>query len=196
MIYRIVRFILRVYFGLLYRLEVKGLENIPADGPVILCANHISLKDPPVVGIPLDRKVHYMAKEELFRIPGFGWLIKQLGAFPVKRGGVSKESIRNAIGLLKNNHVMGIFPEGTRKNPGGMGKKGASMLALKSNATVIPVAVVGDYTLFRKMRVYYGKPIDLSPYKEGGSDQLEAATEAIMQTIRAMVAEHKNDRKN
>src|SRR5690606_27525178 len=127
------------------RLEAKGLENIPESGPVILCANHISNFDPPVVGIPVNRKVHYMAKQELFNIPGFGWLIHKLGAFPVKRGGVSKESIRLSIQLLKDGNVLGIFPEGTRKNAGGMGKKGAAMLAIKAQATVIPVGIVGSY---------------------------------------------------
>ncbi|MFD0867759.1 glycerol-3-P acyltransferase [Chlamydia abortus] len=196
MLYRVCRALLRGIFAVLYRLEAKGLENIPESGPVILCANHISNFDPPVVGIPVNRKVHYMAKQELFNIPGFGWLIHKLGAFPVKRGGVSKESIRLSIQLLKDGNVLGIFPEGTRKNAGGMGKKGAAMLAIKAQATVIPVGIVGSYAPFSKMIVLYGAPVDLTEFAEGGSEDLEKATEKIMTTIRAMIADHKNSAKN
>lgn len=196
MIYRFCRALLRMFFAIVYRLEAQGLNNIPDGGPVILCSNHISNLDPPVVGIPLERKVHYMAKQELFNIPVFGWLITQLGAFPVKRGGVSKDSIRLAIQMLKAENVLGIFPEGTRKNAGGMGKKGAAMLAFKAEATVIPVAVIGNYRPFSKMYVVYGQPVDLSEFAEGGSEELEKATEKIMTTIRGMIADHKKSAKN
>lgn len=174
-------------FYTIFRLQVQGKENIPSTGPVVLCANHISLLDPPLVGTPLQRKVHYMAKAELFRIPVLGWLITQFGAFPVKRGGVSKESIRLALQTLKDGNMMGIFPEGSRSNAGGMGKKGAASLALKSKATVIPVAIIGSYVPFRRMRIIYGKPVDLNEFaRDASSEALEKATEKIMGTIRGM----------
>jgi 1-acyl-sn-glycerol-3-phosphate acyltransferase len=196
MLYILARSIFRLTFGFLFRLKSSGQENIPDDGPLIFCCNHTSNMDPLIMGTPIRRKVHYMAKEELFRIPVVGWLITQWGAFPVKRGGVSKESIKLAIQLLKNGKAMGIFPEGTRKNAGGMGKKGAAMLALRSNAIVIPVAIVGEYKLFRPIHVIYGKPVDLSEFAEGGSDQLEPATDKIMAVIRQIVTEHRNLGKN
>lgn len=193
LLYTVFRTGFRVLFKTIFRWEIHGLENIPAAGPTILCANHISNWDPPFIGSPLDRPVHYMAKEELFRVPVFGWLIRQFGAFPVRRGGVSKESIKLALQLLGQGRVMGVFPEGTRKNTGGVGKKGAAMLALKSGATVIPVAIVGNYKPFRKMKVFYGKPVDLSEFAEGGADVLEAATDKIMAAIRSMIREEKID---
>ncbi|WP_040951213.1 lysophospholipid acyltransferase family protein [Gorillibacterium massiliense] len=196
MLYVAIRQLLRFLFAVLYRWEVSGKHNVPASGPVILCGNHINNIDPLILASPLDRKVQFMAKEELFRVPVLGPLIHTLGAYPVKRGGVSKESIRHSIRLLEEGHVMGIFPEGSRKNAGGMGKKGAAMLALKSNATVIPVAIVGRYTPFRKMKVIYGSPVDLSEFAGGGSEQLEAATEKIMSVIRNMVTENKKLGKN
>src|SRR5690349_2481167 len=101
MLYRSFRMIFRGLFYFFFRLEAIGRTNIPNEGPVILCSNHLSNLDPPVVGTPLNRKVHYMAKAELFNIPVFGSIIKNLGAFPVKRGGVSKESIRAALKLLQ-----------------------------------------------------------------------------------------------
>lgn len=186
MIYNICRALLRVVYKILFRLEAKGLEHIPSSGGVLLCSNHISLLDPPTIGILLDRKVHFMAKKELFDIVGFGWLIRQLGAFPVKRGGVSKESIKTSLLLLREGHVMGIFPEGTRRkgDDEGEGKKGAATFALRSDATVIPVAIIGNYKLFRKTRVVYGAPVDLEAFKAlKGAEAAEQATEKIMAQI-------------
>lgn len=163
------------------------MEHVPEAGPVVLCGNHTSNWDPPFMGTPLKRKVHYMAKEELFRIPVFGTIIRNLGAFPVKRGGVSKESIKAAIKLLRDGNILGVFPEGSRSNSGGMGKKGAASLALRSGAVVVPVAIVGSYRPFRKMYITYGPPVDLTEFADASSEQLEAATEKIMGTIRGMV---------
>jgi 1-acyl-sn-glycerol-3-phosphate acyltransferase len=188
MLYRFGRGLFRIVFLFLFRLKAYGKENIPDVGPLVFCGNHRSLFDPPMLGSPISRELYFMAKEELFHIPIFGGLIKRVHAFPVKRGGVSKESIRLSIQLLKDGNAMCIFPEGTRKNAGGVGKKGAAMLALKSNAVVIPVAIIGDYKPFRRMAVYYGKPVDLSEYTQGTSENLEAATDKIMSEIRAMVA--------
>ncbi|PYI54959.1 lysophospholipid acyltransferase family protein [Paenibacillus flagellatus] len=189
-LYRFGRLVCRIFFKTVFRFQAEGVANVPSDGPVILCSNHISTFDPPTVGIALERKVHFMAKAELFDIPLFGTLIRKLGAFPVKRGGVSKESIRYALQLLGEGGMMGIFPEGTRGG-GGMGKKGAASLALRSGAAVVPVAIIGRYKPFRKMKVVYGKPIDLAAYRDSAnSDSLEQATEHIMSTIRELVASH------
>ncbi|GAB6990328.1 lysophospholipid acyltransferase family protein [Paenibacillus pini] len=186
MIYVFCRAVLRFIFAILYRLETVGKEHVPQEGGVLLCSNHISLLDPITVGIPVNRKVNYMAKEELFRVPGFGWLITQLGAFPVKRGGVSKESIRTSLTILRNGGMMGIFPEGTRNSSEGTAKKGAASFALRSNAVVIPAAIIGNYKFMRKVKVIYGAPVDLSAFLDGGSAELELATETIMSRINEM----------
>jgi len=129
-----------------------------------------------------------MAKEELFRVPLLGSLIPKLGAFPVKRGGVSKEAIRTAINLLSEGKVMGIFPEGTRNENVGMGKRGAVSMAIRAKAQVVPVAIIGNYRPFSKMIAVYGAPIDMAPYVEQGtSESMEAATEQIMSRIREMI---------
>lgn len=192
MLYRTGRFLFRIFFGILFRLKAEGQENIPKEGAVILCANHTSNLDPPVLGTPLRRMVHYMAKAELFELPVLGTILPKIGAFPVKRGGVSKESIRLSLQLLQEGNMLGIFPEGSRSNAGGMGKKGAASLALKSGATVIPAAIVGGYKLFRQVKVIYGPPVDLSEFKDAGSEGLEQATDKIMTTIRAMVKKHES----
>lgn len=179
-----------MFFRTFFRYEAYGQSNVPEEGPVVLCSNHISTLDPPFVGTPLSRKVHFMAKAELFKIPLFGSLITSLGAFPVKRGGVSKESIRYALKLLGDGGVMGIFPEGSRHG-GGMGKKGAASLALKSGATVIPVAIIGEYKWFRRMKIVYGEPLELSIGPDvANAEALEQATEHIMASIRELKKKH------
>ncbi|AOZ91387.1 lysophospholipid acyltransferase family protein [Paenibacillus crassostreae] len=188
MIYVFCRGLLRLIFAVLYRLESIGKDNVPDNGGVLLCANHISMMDPITVGIKLKRQVKYMAKAELFEIPVFGPLLHQLGAFPVKRGGFSRDSIRMAIKILQQGEMMGIFPEGTRNSTSGTAKKGAASFALRSKATVIPVAILGEYKLFRKMKVVYGVPVDLSEFMDetASGDQLEAVTEVIMSRIHEM----------
>ena len=189
MIYTFCRAVLRGAYSLLFRLEARGLEHIPAEGPVMLCSNHISNFDPPTVGVTLGRKVHYMAKAELFAVPVLGRLITALGAFPVKRGGVSKESIRTAISLLREGNVMGIFPEGTRNSGADSAKKGAAMIALRSGAVVIPVHIAGSYRLFRKTTVTYGSPVDLSEFIDSpAADTLEQVTNTIMRRISELKA--------
>ncbi|MFF2908088.1 lysophospholipid acyltransferase family protein [Paenibacillus sp. NPDC057934] len=187
MIYNICVGILRMIYAVVFPLRIIGRDNVPKEGGVLLCANHISLLDPMTIGIKLKRKVKYMAKAELFEVPVLGWLIRQLGAFPVKRGGVSKESIKTALTTLRSGNVMGIFPEGTRNSDAGAAKKGAASFALRSGAAVIPAAIIGGYKPFRRMTVVYGAPIDLSSFEGAGSDSLDAVTDVIMSRIHEMM---------
>ena len=103
-----------IFYGF-YRMHVEGAEHIPDTGAVIVAPNHKSSFDPPIVGVAIkNRLVHYMAKAELFKNPVFGWVLRKMGAFPVKRGTVDRMAIKQAVRELKNGHVLGIFPEGTR----------------------------------------------------------------------------------
>lgn len=187
MIYVICRGLLRLIYAVLFPLKIVGRDNVPKEGGVLLCANHISLLDPMTIGIKLKRQVRYMAKAELFEVPVLGWLVRQLGAFPVKRGGVSKESIKTSLNTLRSGHIMGIFPEGTRNSDSGVAKKGAASFALRSGAAVVPAAIIGSYKPFRRMTVVYGAPIDLSSFEGAGSESLEAVTDVIMGRIREMI---------
>ncbi|MEF3355845.1 lysophospholipid acyltransferase family protein [Paenibacillus sp. GYB006] len=187
MIYSIGRFLLNVIYTVIFRLEASGRENIPREGGVVLCCNHISNFDPPTLGIKIHRKIRFMAKSELFEVPVFGPILKELGAFPVKRGGVSKDSIKTALNILRGGEVLGIFPQGSRHNDGGMGKKGAASFALRSGAAVVPAAVIGEYKPFRKMKIVYGEPVDLDEFRDDPSgESLERATEKIMSKIDEM----------
>jgi 1-acyl-sn-glycerol-3-phosphate acyltransferase len=193
MLYSTLRALFHFIFRLIFRLRVIGKEHIPEGRPVILCANHTSNFDPPLLGSPLvGRRVHYMAKAELFDLPVLSWILPRISAFPVKRGGVSKDSIRLSLQLLQDNQILGIFPEGSRNNAGGIGKKGAASLALKSGATVIPSAIVGGYRPFRRMTLVYGLPLDISEFASNGSAGVEEATSKIMDSIRELVKKYES----
>lgn len=192
-LYRFFRILLRILFRILYRVKIEGREHIPKQGPVILCSNHTSLIDPPMIGAPLDRQVRYMAKAELFDIPLFGKMLLTLGAFPIKRGGVSKESIKLTLQILRQGGMLCIFPEGTRSARMSEGKKGAATFALKAGATVIPAAIIGNYRPFRRMKVIYGPAVKLDDFRqEVNADNIDRATEAIMEDIRKLLKQHQD----
>lgn len=194
--YRLFRGFFRTIFSLVYRWQVIGREHIPKEGPVILCANHISLWDPPLLGSGIERQVFFMAKEELFRIPVLSFLITKFGAFPVKRGAGDRAAIRSTLKLLEEGKILGIFPEGTRSKTGevGPGMPGVAMFALRSQAEVVPVAIIGPYHPFRRIKIVYGKPIDLTSLREAkaGSDTLKETTDLIMAEIRSLHEQHRS----
>jgi 1-acyl-sn-glycerol-3-phosphate acyltransferase len=175
----------------LYRIEVQGLEHFPKDGGVLLCANHIDNLDPPVVGISAPRPVSFMAKEELFSVPVLGKLLPDLRAFPVKRGMSDREALRKGLQVLKQGDVLGLFPEGTRSKTGKIGKglAGAGFFALRSDAYVVPCAIIGPYKPFKKLKVVFGPPIPMEGIREERLNA-EKTTEIIMQHIEKLIHEH------
>ncbi|MDE3839420.1 1-acyl-sn-glycerol-3-phosphate acyltransferase [Bacillus methanolicus] len=176
----------------IYRIQVIGVEHFPKDGGVLLCANHIDNLDPPVVGITAPRPVHFMAKAELFSVPVLGRIVQNLNAFPVKRGMSDREALRKGLSILKEGKVLGLFPEGTRSKTGelGQGLAGAGFFALRSEAHVVPCAIIGPYKPFKRLKVVYGKPIDFKHLRENKATA-EQATELIMEEIRKLINEHK-----
>ena len=168
----------------LFRMEVIGLEHFPKEGGVLLCANHINNLDPPTVGITAPRPVSFMAKKELFHIPILKHAIRNLHAFPVKRGLADRSALRQGIKILKNGQVLGLFPEGTRSKTGEVGKglAGAGFFALKTDASVVPCAIIGPYRPFKKLKVVYGNPIDMTELRENKASAAEV-TEVIMDAI-------------
>ncbi|QDX93759.1 1-acyl-sn-glycerol-3-phosphate acyltransferase [Brevibacillus laterosporus] len=193
-LYKFFRGAFRIALKGLYRFESIGYENVPDEGPVILCSNHISNWDPPLLGCGIERQVCYMAKEELFKLPVVSYVMKSFSAIPVKRGGNDRGAIRATLQILEQGKVFGIFPEGTRSKTGelGEGKTGIAMFALKSQADVVPVAVIGPYRLFHKVKVVYGKPIDLSKYREAksSSETMREVTQVIMSEIQKLKDAH------
>src|SRR5699024_5987069 len=176
----------------LYRIQVIRKKNFPKEGGVLLCANHIDNLDPPVVGITAPRPVRFMAKEELFQMPVLKGLLPRLHAFPVKRGMSDRQAMRTALSVLKNGEVVGLFPEGTRSKTGELqkGLAGAGFFALRGNAVVMPCAIIVSYKPFRRLKVIYGKPLDMTPYRKRKATATEV-TEVIMDEIRKLIEENK-----
>ena len=197
MIYTILKPILWVLFKLGLRLNVEGTENIPQEGPLVIASNHLSLLDPPVIGVAAIRKVHFMAKQELF-VPILGYIYKAVGAFPVRRGGADRAAIKHGIDILKDNKVLAIFPEGTRSKTGKLGKAepGALMMASKAMATIVPCCVIGtDFQrqgrIWPKVTVRFGKPIYFPADAVVNKEFLHDMTENLMQHIAALQAGEK-----
>ena len=165
--YKIVRAVLDFIFFIIFRLHVEGRENVPQTGAIIVAPNHKSDWDPPLIGVAFNtRIIHYMAKEELFKNPFLGWLIRQFGTFPVKRGTVDRTAIRQALRELKAGNPLGIFPEGTRIRREGLGRfhSGMASLALMTGTPVVPVAVIGSRWMPHKkgpLAVLIGKPVEV-----------------------------------
>lgn len=190
--YTFAKSVVNAIFRPLYRIKAIGAEQFPKEGGVLLCCNHISNFDPIVVGIMIKRDVYYMAKEELFKVPVFGKVVEMCNAFPVKRGMSDREALRKGLKVLKEGHVLGLFPEGTRSKNGELGKglAGAGFFALKSEAEVIPCAIIGPYKSFRKLKMVYGRPIDMKELRKNRASA-EEVTELIMSEIHKLIIEHK-----
>ncbi|SHJ21653.1 lysophospholipid acyltransferase family protein [Desulfofundulus thermosubterraneus] len=185
MFYRFARALCRVILALVRRWEVVGAHNLPPSGGVLVVSNHVSYWDPVVVGCALERQVHFIAKAELFGIPLLGPVIRALGAFPVHRGGGDRKAIRRALELLKQDRVVGIFPEGTRSKSGELLEPhlGAAMLALRAKVPVLPVAVINTRGVFGKVRVRIGKPLVFSRDDQTGRPDYQAVSREIMHEI-------------
>jgi 1-acyl-sn-glycerol-3-phosphate acyltransferase len=170
----------------LYRLRAEGVENVPQDGGFVLAANHLSNFDPWPLGLPLfpKRYLRFMAKSELFWWP-MGPIISSGGAFKVRRGEGDIEAMNKAIELVRDGHVVVMFPHGTRQQKGLVKKyrprshTGAARIALEAGVPLVPAAIAGTDRLSRlgPLRVRYGKPIDLD-----GLDA-RAATQQLMTEI-------------
>ena len=183
-------------------LKGVGLENIPKSGALIVAPLHVSHLDPPAVACGCKRRLRFMAKEELFKVPVFGGLISSLGAFPVKRGEGDTEAIRRTIALLEEGEAVLVFPEGTRGDGVTMGaiNKGVALFAKKSGAPVLPVGVIGTHIVMprggkgkrHKMVVAYGKPFTYASVAEGLSEREAkiAFAQRLESEIRSLCASH------
>ncbi len=150
---------------LFYRYNVSGIENIPDRKPLIICSNHIKWMDPVSVGLalPINYRIHFMAKKDLFKNALLSYILMKAGAFPVSREGADFAAVKKAYQLLEDGKIIGMFPEGTRSNQKEVRKayNGAAMIAVRSRAPVLPIAISGPYRLFRPILVNIGKPFVL-----------------------------------
>jgi 1-acyl-sn-glycerol-3-phosphate acyltransferase len=175
-----------------YRLEARGIENLPEGGCVLAC-NHVSSFDPWPLGMPLwpERGLRFMAKSELYWFP-MNKVVDGAGAFPVRRGQGDTVAMETAIELAREGNMVAMFPEGTRRVKGLMKTRearprtGAARIALEAGVPLVPAAVSGTDRLLRlgKLRVAYGTPVDIDDLRGlGGHDAAQQATDRLMERI-------------
>lgn len=179
-----------VFRGVL-RVRATGVDNIPADGAVLLVCNHISMWDPPMVAYAMcpRRRVYFMAKSELMALPVAGWAFANIGAFGVDRGGADRSAIRTARKLLAEGQALLMFPEGTRHQSGELGDAfpGAGALARVAGTRVVPVAIVRSTGRFGPVRIAIGAPIALDDIvQQSRSAQSQAVADRMMEAIRVL----------
>ena len=177
---------------------VRGTENVPISGPLIVAAVHLSHLDPPLIGSTCPRQVRFMAKEELFRNPFLSALIKSLGAFPIKRGTSDMSAIKLTLKWLEDGNTVLVFPEGQRGDGVSLGalQPGTAMLAKKSGATIIPVGLSGPERVLSRgkgglhrarVTVVFGKPFTYAEI--AGSDEDKTVRQHFTEELAKRIAD-------
>ncbi|MCL2873390.1 MAG: 1-acyl-sn-glycerol-3-phosphate acyltransferase [Defluviitaleaceae bacterium] len=187
MFYRILVFIIRPIAWLIYGYKSYGIENIPEDGPIIICANHIHGLDCVPVAITNKRTINFIAKKELFKYRFFNWLFTKLNAIPVDRNSADMKAYKETLKRLKDGKAICIFAQGARvlEIDTKAAKQGVALFALMSGAAVVPALITGKYRPFGKLTIRYGLPITLDEYKDVRvkTEVLAEITEKIMEKV-------------
>jgi 1-acyl-sn-glycerol-3-phosphate acyltransferase len=192
----LVRLILAVYA----RVEVVGAENVPRRGGLIIVSNHLNNADPGLVGAFMRRRVMFMAKDEMFHWPIMGLYFRLIGAFPVRRFEADLKALRRAVQVVRRGHALVMFPEGTRSKTGSMGQgyPGTALVALRTGAPILPVAVTGTEGVripgvflrpFRrtKVRLVVGQPFFLPAVGRPRTEDFDRCTDIIMSRVAALL---------
>lgn len=183
--------VLRLLFALWFRYRARGHDKITQRGGMLLIINHQSFLDPILVGLPLNRPVSYVARENLFRVPILGWLLRHTYVLPINRDAAGASVLREMIARLKAGFWVGIFPEGTRSADGSLGEIKPGFLAMlrRADVPVCPVGIAGaDRALgrnhklphFATVRVVFGEPISAEQIAE----TLKLGEAALLELIR------------
>ena len=190
--YSVAKVFIKPVFTAIFNIRVKGIENIPKEGGVLLCPNHIGAVDIINIGAFCPRQITALAKKELFSVPVLGQVIKWLGAVKLDRGGSDVGAIKTAISVIESGKTVTIFPQGHRYpgvNPETTEpKNGAALIAYHAKCSVIPVAINmkgAKYSLFRRTEITFGKPISYGElgFSEGSRPDYAAATKKIFSEI-------------
>ncbi len=191
-LYQVLKVIVSPIYRLIFNVRVKGKENIPREGGVLLCPNHLAAIDVITVGVASPRQITCIAKKELFSIPLLGGLIKALGAVKIDRGGADVGAIKAAVSAIENGRTVVIFPQGHRCPGVNLEsteiRHGAGFISYHAKCDVIPVCInvkKGKYGIFRKTEIIFGAPIRYSSlgFNQGGRDEYAAATKKVFDEI-------------
>ena len=192
-LYEGIRWLALFVFHITSRIRLRGFSNVPKEGPFIIASNHLSWTDIPLIPLHMRRKVVYMAKEEYFSSK-LAWLVRFLGAFPVKRGEADRQALRTGEEQLKKGNILVLFPEGTRSRTHtlAIAHSGLGLIALRTGVPVVPVAIWGSEKALKKFRtpvtISYGEPMVLKPKgKKITREDIDEATEKVMHKIAEML---------
>lgn len=170
--YRVVAFFVTGIPKVLWRVRIEGRENLPSSGAYVIAPSHRSMMDIPFVAGITTRRVRFMGKAPLFRIPVVGAAFRALGSFPVERDGNDRKPLRDSLAILAEGEPLVVYPEGTRQNGPDVQplQPGAAYLAVKAQVPVVPVGIAGAEQIFRsrsgplpgmgRVVVVIGEPID------------------------------------
>lgn len=187
MFYNIIKFFATILFRIIYRIRVEGTENIPKEGKLIVCSNHINNLDPLIISIIFPRTINWMGKKELFKYRWFGFILEKLNVFPVDRAGTDIKSVKKSLRILKENKVLGIFPEGTKVKGYDLAnaKPGIALMAVKSQTDILPIQIESNYKFFNKVTIKIGNLIDMSQYRgqKLSSEDYTLLSQNILKTI-------------
>ena len=193
-LYHIVRTLIAVLLKLLTRWQVRGGENVPRQGGLLVVANHLHNADPPLVGVSLGRKAVFMAKQELFRSRLSSYFMRNLGTFPVRRGRLDRRALRQAEQVLAQGLALIMFPEGMRSRNAQLmpAFPGSVVIALRNGVPILPVGITGTEKmkgiawLWRRpqITVNIGRPFSL-PVVNSRLTKVELAelTSSVMERI-------------
>lgn len=182
----IVKGAIYTYCKIVYRMKIIGKENIPKEGPLIICGNHRSFLDPPLMEVTCGRYTRFLAKEELTKSKFLAFLGWVFDAILVKRDSKEVKALKDSLQTLKDGKCLALFPEGTRNGlaKGEKVKDGAAFFAVRTGVKVLPVGISGGEKPFKKVYIKYGKPLDFSEYKNSkDKETLDKITDEIMSSI-------------
>lgn len=185
----LIKLVLRTYYGIVYPIRFIDYDHIPAEGPFILCSNHIAARDPLILILRIKRRMKFMAKKELFNNKLVGAVLAEGGAFPVDRGRADLSAVRESLRVLKSGDGLGIFPQGTRSqtNEHTQMHGGAALIAQRTGAPVIPAFIDGPYRPFHRTNIYLGTPVELSEFgTKSDSATISSVTDRIDGAIWAL----------
>lgn len=206
----ILRYILYGICKVLFRLEVRGTENVPKEGGCIVVSNHLHNADPLLISVSCPRPLHFMAKSELLNFPLLGWILRRTGGFPINRGKADRTAVKRARATVQQGIALGMFPEGTRSTTMKIERAlpGAGLVAIQDRAKIVPCVITGTERLpfndskqhkrsghdmpdpgHKGVRITYGEPFHVPEEIDGKRTTAADATDYMMRRVAAMLPE-------
>jgi 1-acyl-sn-glycerol-3-phosphate acyltransferase len=201
-LYAFLKWVAASYCRAVYKLDTQQIENVPAQGPVILAPNHFSHMDHWFVGVILPRHVRFMAKSQMFKGRPLEWFLAHMGAFPVRRGQHDEEAVTTTLALLRRGEAIVMYPEGGRSRSGEIGTRarpGIGRMALETGAPLVPIAVYGSERArnwrrleFPGVTVRYGEPIGVPREPDPSRERQQQVADEVLTAVRRLHQEIEN----